>query len=479
MGKLIKNRSISNNVVWSAIERFSVQGIQFLLSIILARLVMPSDYGIIALVLVFLSIAQAFIDGGFSNALIHRQQRTEVDFSTVFFFNIIISIIAYLILFFLSPYLSIFYNEIRLSIVIRVVGLSLIIDSFSIVQRTRLIINHNFKTQSFISLIAIIISGSIGVFCAYHGMGVWALVIQSLINSLIITILLWIFLRWRPLICFSVLSFKRLFKHGSSLLLIAILNNIFMNLYYLVIGKFYSSAYVGYYSRAAMFAQYPSNNVSNTINRAIFPILCEAQNDTDKLYSLYSKILKLTIFILFPIMTVVCSLSKPFIIVVLGEKWIDCAGLLHILCIAYFLTPVINLITQMLYATHSIYSLKVESIKKIVSVLILLLTIPMGLNVMCWGLVIFSVFDYWIMSKYLNKVIKISFIDNIKLCLPTVSVCVLIYLVGYLMTFIFNSAVVQLIVGGVLSVFSYLLLVRRFDEYRFFKQYIISLMKRI
>lgn len=479
MVKQEKEKTI-NGVLWSLIERFSVQGVQFLLSIIIARLVLPTDYGIIAIVIIFISIAQAIIDGGFTNALIHKQNRTEIDCSTVFFFNIFVSILLYISLYCLSPFIAMFYSEPILSSVIRLVGLVLIIDSFSIVQKSKLIINLDFKLQTLISLFAVFISGTIGIFYAFNGKGVWALVTQTVLNSFIVSVLLWIFVKWRPLFCFSYSSFKVLFKHGYPLLITAIVNNLFQNLYSLVIGKYYTITSVGYYNRSLSFAQYPSNNISNTMNRAIFPVLCNVQENPDELLILYKKVLRVTAIFLFPLMSILCSLSHPFIELVLGYKWIECADVLSILCLACFFIPVINLVTQVLYATCSRYSLKAEVIKKIYLVLVLSLTMPVGLKAICWGSVICSIVDVWIMSIFLAKVIRITFWNQIKILMPILAVCLIIFVVNFVVLVLIRSSIMQIVVGVSSSfiIFFTAMTYLKLDEYKFLKQYVLFKLNR-
>lgn len=249
-GESLKTKAVKS-VMWSSIERFSVQGIQFILSIVIARLVTPSEYGLIAMLSIFLAIAQTFIDSGFSNALIQKQGRTETDNSTVFYFNIAVSIIVYGMLYGAAPFIADFYKEPLLTTVTRWIGLNIIISAFSIVQRAILIIKLDFKTQAKASLIAVILSGGVGIAFAYYGYGVWALVIQAIASNFINTFLLWIFAKWTPAFRYSWQSFRTLFAFGSKLLLSGLLHTIYMNLYSLVIGKKFSAVEVGYFNRAS------------------------------------------------------------------------------------------------------------------------------------------------------------------------------------------------------------------------------------
>ena len=333
MSDSLKSQAV-RGVLWSAVERFSVQGIQFVLSIIIARLVAPSEYGLIAMLGIFLAIAQTFIESGFSNALIQKKDRTEIDFSTVFYFNIVVSLVVYLILFLSAPYIALFYKEPLLDIITKWVGLNIIISALSIVQRAKLTIQLNFKTQAKASLIAVIVSGICGITMAYYGYGVWALVCQSLLNNLLNTLLLWVFARWMPAFIFSWQSFKGLFSFGSKLLLSGLLHTIYLNLYTLVIGRKYSATDVGYYNRSYSLAQYPSVNIVGVITRAIYPIQCEMQHDEERLSSSFIQYLRMSCYIIFPLMVGLAVLSKPMVLVLLTDKWVSMSELLSILCIA-------------------------------------------------------------------------------------------------------------------------------------------------
>ena len=274
MSESLKSKT-AKSVLWSAIERFSVQGIQFLLSIIIARLVLPSDYGMIAMVVIFLSIAQTLIDSGFSTALIQKQDRSDKDYSTVFYFNLVLGLLLYLVLYCGAPWIASFYELPVLTTVTRVIGLNLIFISLSIVYRAKLTILLDFRRQALVSLISVIISGVIGIYFAYKGYGVWALVIQTLLNNFLCTFFLWLFTPHIALNSFSILSFKQLFGFGSKLLLAGLLDSIYMNLYTLVIGKRYDSTALGYYNRTSTIAQFPSNNLAKIVNRALLTIFAK------------------------------------------------------------------------------------------------------------------------------------------------------------------------------------------------------------
>ncbi|WP_278623840.1 lipopolysaccharide biosynthesis protein [Parabacteroides gordonii] len=457
MSDSIKHQAVKG-VMWSAVERFSVQGIQFVLTIIIARLVLPSDYGLIAMLSIFLAIAQVFVDSGFSNALIQKKDRTETDFSTVFYFNIFISVISYLLLYFSAPYIASFYKEPDLSSVTRWIGLTIIISSLSIVQRAKLTINIDFKKQAKASLTAVLISGIIGIILAYKDWGVWALVVQSLSNSLLSTILLWTFTKWTPLFVFSTESFKVLFSFGSKLLLSGLLHTIYVNLYSLVIGRKYSSMDVGFYNRAYQFACFPSISIVGIINRVIFPIQCEIQNDKERLKSSFIKYLRMSCFIVFPLMTTLAILSKQLTLLILTEKWLPTAELLSILCFAYMWYPIMFVNNQILNVKgHSDYYLYAEIIKKIVAIIILLITLPFGVKALCWGLVIYNFLDITIIIYYSKKVISTGYLEQLRNIFPFLITTLVMGGCTYGSIYLFQSHfALQLIVGIITAIISYI-----------------------
>lgn len=445
-------------VLWSAVERFSVQGIQFLLSIVIARLVLPSDYGLIAMLGVFMAIAQTFIDSGFSNALIQKQNRTNVDFSTVFYFNIVIGVFVYVCLFLGAPLIAEFYNEPQLDFIMKIVGFNLIIISFSIVQRAILTINLDFKRQAIASLVAVVISGILGIYLAYKGYGVWALVIQALLNNLLCTVFLSILTRWKPDFSFSYNSFKGLFAFGSKLLLSSVLHTIYQNLYNLVIGKKFSAVELGYYNRAYTLAYFPSSNIINVIVRAIYPIQCNIQDDTEKLEKTFIQYLRMTAYIIFPLMLMLCILAEPLVSLILTDKWLPIVPLLQILCIAYMWDPIMVINCNIINVKgRTDYLLKAEIIKKISAVLILLITIPFGIKVMCIGLVFYAFCDIFIITRYTRILISYSLTKQIRALFPIILLNIGLLLLLFFISFLPLGMVTMLLVSILLGSVYYVL----------------------
>ncbi|MEG2120817.1 MAG: lipopolysaccharide biosynthesis protein [Rikenellaceae bacterium] len=466
----------TSSVLWSAIERFSVQGAQYIISIIIARLLIPSDYGLIAMLSIFIAISQTFIDGGFANALIQKKERTEVDYSTVFYFNIAIAVVLYIILYLSSPYIAAFYNEQKLDLITKIVGVTLIINSFGIVQQTKLTIALDFKRQAIASLIAVIISGAVGIFMAYEGYGVWALVWHTLLNNLLRVILMWFFAHWHPILSFSINSFKEMFSFGSKILLSSLLHTIYTNLYTLVIGKKFAASELGFYNRASTLAQFPSTNFTNVIAKAVYPIQCRMQDDATELNRLFIIYLRMACYVIFPIMIAMCVLAEPFIRVLLTDKWLPAVPLLQILCIAFMWDPVMKINHNILNVKgRSDYFLRAELIKKIAAIIILVITIPFGIKVMCIGLIAYSFADMLIIIYYTHKLTEITLQRQIKELLPIVALSFSMGGVMYLSSLLSNTPIIQILAGGAAGVIYYVALSHLF-HFKEFKQ-ILSIIK--
>lgn len=453
MKESLSTKALSG-IIWSTVERFSVQGIQFVLTIIIARLVTPSDYGLVAMVGVFLAIAQTFIDSGFSNALIQKRNRTQIDYSTVFYFNIFIGVFTYLVLYTVSPYISDFYREPKLDLIAKVIGLNLVVNSFSVVQRAKLTIELNFRLQAIMALVAVIVSGIGGIYWASIGYGVWAIVYQTLLNNILNTLFLWAFSRWLPSLVFSWQSFYGLFKYGSKLLIAGLLNTVYLNLYSLVIGRRFSAMSLGYYNRTSTIAQFFSVNLSNTINRALFPVLCEVQNDNDRLLRAYEKSLQIVSYCIFPLMTILLCLSKPLIIVFLGQKWLPCSNILQILCLAYCGTPIMILMFQLLNVKgKSNYTLKAEIYKKAFSLCLLFVTMPFGVEAMCWGILVYSVGDFFIMIFFMKQVfVNITIKKHLFILRPILIICLSIGGIIFLILSLVENPLIQIFLSIMIAV---------------------------
>lgn len=465
MSESLKKSTIKG-VFWSSVERFSVQGIQFVLSLLIARQLMPSDYGLIAMLSIFMALAQSFVDSGFSSALIQKQGRTDTDYSTVFYFNIGVGIAIYGLFWILSPLIASFYKQEALEDIAVWVALNFVISAFATVQRAKLTIELDFRRQAVISLVSVIISGGIAVWMAYHGYGVWTLVVQGLLNNGISTILLWISAKWLPKAVFSMKSFKELFGFGSKLLAGGLLHTLYTNMYSLVIGKAYSSSDLGYFNRAFTITQYPSSNITNILTRVTYPVECRMQDDNGKLQEKFFLFIRLTAFVVFPMMTGLAAIADPLIRLILTDKWAGCIPYMQIICFAYMWDPVMRMSWDLLNAKHrSDYSLKSEIIKKIVAFAILFATIPFGLDIICLGLILYSLADIFIVTRYTRKILPdVTFRNEMKVLLPVFLQSIAMGTTVYVIIQFINSLWLQLICGITVGIGAYLIMTYLFDR---------------
>lgn len=443
-------------MLWSCMERFSMQGVSFVFMIFLARMLSPSDYGVIAMLSIFLAICQTFIDSGFANALIRKVRCTEQDYSTAFYFNVGVGLSCYVLLFFASPLIAAFYKMPILTSVMRVVAISLIFNSLCIVQQAILIADLNFKIQAKASFVAVIVSGLMGLALAYKGFGVWALAFQSTSNAGFRMVLLWLFARWRPQEKFSIDSFRYLFSYGSKLLASGLLDTIYNNVYPLVIGKFYTSAQLGAFSRAQHFAQFPSENVTGILKRVSFPVLCSLQSDPERLRSGYIKFLKFSAFLIFPLMTMLAALSRPFVLFLLTDKWSAVIPLLQVTCFGLMWYPVhaINLNLLQVKGRSDLF-LKLEIVKKIIGVIILVATLPFGVMVMCTGLVVSSYVCLIVNTHYTENLIQLGFFRQMKFLFPIFVNSLIMGAIVFLASHWLSDNFLKLVVGGFAGILYY------------------------
>ncbi len=410
----MSDRRVLKGVGWSAIERFSVQIVQFFISIILARLLNPQAFGLVAIALVFIGIFQTINESGFNIALVHNQKRDEVDFSTAFYSNIILGLVAYFVIFLLSPYIASLYGDADLSRVLRLLALNLVINSFAIVQNAIFLINLNFKTQAKASFIAAIVSGIIGVFYSYHYRNVYGIVVQSLSFSFFNVCLMFVFLRWRPKFIFSLERLRRLVNYSGKLILSRVINVVFEDLYILVIGKFFSPTQLGYFNRAQSFKQFISKNLINLIQRVSLPLLCEQQDDLEKMKEVLIKTIVGASAIVFPLLTGLMVLGDSLVIVVLGEKWLPTAEIFFYVCPAGFFYLISTFNRNVFNATGKTnLALRSEIIKKIYFVIIFLLSIQFGFFIVLLGLSLIAFLDMLYDVFYAKKQIGIRFFSEI------------------------------------------------------------------
>lgn len=415
----LKEKTVTG-LFWSFVDNFTNQAIQFIVGTVLARLLSPNDFGLVGMLAFFIAISQSLIDSGFSQALIRKQNCTDADYSTVFYFNFIAGLVIYFIIFLSSGLISRFFEQPQLFDLVRVLGLVLIINSVTILQRTMLTKNINFKLQTRISVIASTLSGIISIVLAYYGFGVWSLVAKTLLQQLIISALLWFWNKWIPKWVFDKNSFKEMFQFGFRLTLSGLLDTSFKNIYYLIIGKYFSAAELGYYTRAQLFSNLPSSNITGIIQRVSYPVLSTLQDDSEKLKQGYRKIIMSTMFITFVLMMSMAAMAKYMIVVLVGEKWLPSVTYLQLLCFVGMIFPLnaINLNIINVKGRSDIF-LKLEIIKKIITVPVIFVGIYFGIVQMIIGLFVFSLVALYLNSNYSAKIINYTFKEQIVDILPS------------------------------------------------------------
>ena len=421
MSESLKNKTVKGTL-WSTLERFSVQGIMFVVMIIMARVLSPEDYGLVGMITIFIAVSQSLIDSGFSQALIRKQDRTETDNSTVFYFNIAVGGALYAILYLCAPLISDFYGEPQLTPITRAIGLSIVFNSLSVVQRALLTVRLDFKTQAKATLIGAVVSGAAGVTMAYTGFGVWAIVTQQVVNLALVTLFLWVFSHWKPICSYSWKSFRELFSFGSKLLASGLLDTLYRNMYLIVIGKVFKASDLGYYTRAHQFSDFASSNITGIFQRVSYPVLCTIQDDDTRLADVYRRLLKVSAFVIFPLLMGLAAVARPLVITFLTEKWLSAATLLVPLCFAGMWYPVhaINLNLLQVKGRSDLF-LRLEIIKKALGVAMLCITLPMGLLPMCWGMLANSIISLVINTHYTGRLIHLGFLAQMRDLLPSLA----------------------------------------------------------
>lgn len=480
MGDSLKSKTIKGTA-WSAIDNIASSGITFLVTLVLARLLTPEEYGIMAMIAIFIAISNSIIDSGFSNALIRKIHVERIDYNTVFYFNLIVSVFVYFLLYILSPAISIFFKEPILKEVIRVIGWVLIINALAIIPRTLFVKAVNFKVQTKVSLISSISSGGVGIGLALGGMGVWSLVGQLLSRQILNTLLLWIYSKWHPVWEFSMKSFKELFGFGSKLLLSGLLDTIYKNIYYIVIGRVYTSAQLGQYTRAEQFNTIFSSNLTSVVQRVSYPVLSSIQDEPERLKEAYRRVIKITMLITFACMLGLAAVAKPLIIILIGEKWLLAVYFLQIICFSGMLYPLhaINLNILQVKGRSDLF-LKLEVIKKIIAIVPIIVGVFCGIEYMLWGSVLTSFIAYFLNSHYSAGLIYYPTKEQIKDILPTFLISSVVASVMWMLSFLNISYYIllpiQVLIGVLLAISIYEKL--HIEEFLEIKQLALSVFKR-
>jgi len=473
MAPALKQKTF-NGLLWSFMDNFANLGIQFVAGIILARILTPREFGLIGMITIFVAISQSIVDSGFSQALIRKKDCTRTDYSTVFFFNLVAGIVFFTVLFFAAPAISSFFNEPELKSIVQVLGLVLIINSLTIIQRTILTRRINFKLQARISVIASAGSGIIAITLASLNFGVWSLVALQISKQAINSILLWLWNRWKPKFVFSKDSFNELFGFGSKLLISGLIDTTYRNIYYLIIGKYFSAVELGYYTRADQFRNLPSQNITGVIQRVTYPVLSSIQDDIPRLRTNYQKLIRSTMFITFILMLGMAAIAKPMILTLIGEKWLPSVIYLQMLCFVGMFYPLHALNLNMLNVQgRSDLFLKLEIIKKSLAIPTIIVGVIWGIKIMIAGMMVNTIIAYYLNSYWSGRKIGYSFKQQVKDILPSfilaASVSALVFGLGIVLPF--NPLIklsIQVLAGALLIITISEMI--RFRDYLFLKE---------
>ncbi len=477
MVESIKKQTLSG-VKWTAIESFSTQAIAFVIGIILARLLSPSDYGIIGVLAVFMAVSGTFIDSGFGQALIRKQNLKDIDCSTVFYFNIAISIVCYVILFFCSPFIADFFKMPILTSIVKVYCLTLIIGAFESVQISRLTNHLNFKALAKVNVVSTVVSGVIGLFLAYLGYGVWALVLQSVISRVFHMCMIWVIAKWYPMFSFSKESFKELFEFGSKLLAGNLLWTIYSNLTPLIIGKFFTVKDLGYYSRGTGLAQLPASTMMDILGRVTYPILARIQDDTEHLIIIYRKYIKSTSMVIMFALLLLAALAKPIVLLLLTEKWLECVIYLQIFIFSAMFDHIQRLNINVLKVTgRSDYVLKLEIYKRLVSTVILVASIPFGVIGICVSKVIYEQIALMFNTYYTGKIFRLGYVTQVKDFLPYAFLSLIACLPSYILSFLNLPNICIIVMGAIISILLYVTFLLLKKDL-IFAEFVIPLIKK-
>lgn len=449
---------ILSGVIWKFGERVSAQAVNFIVSIILARLLLPEDYGLIALVTVFITICNKIVVSGFATSLIQKKDADNLDFSTVFYFSLAVAVVLYTGLFFSAPFIADFYSaesDPQLFIqVIRVMGLNLFIIAVNSVQQAYVSRTMQFRKFFFSTIIGTVVSAVAGIGMAYGGYGVWALVAQNIILAVVNGIVLWFMVKWRPELKFSFKRLKTLYSYGWKIFVASMIKILYNDLRSLVIGKVYTAADLAFYNKAQSFPQLIDTNVEGTIDSVLFPAISKKQSSVDDMRAMLRRAIKTTSYVLMPLLAGLSAVAKPFIIILLTDKWAESIPLMQILAFSFIFAPVELENLQAIKAIgRSDVALKVETIKKVVGVIILIVSIPFGVTAIAVGMVISTTLSAIINAipnkKLLGYTFKMQLMDILPSILLSFIMFGVVYPISILNINIYLMLIIQVAVGAV------------------------------
>lgn len=444
--------SVISSLFWKFLERGGVTGVQIIVQIILARLLLPEDYGVIALIVVFIVISQTFVESGLGTALIQKKDVTDVDYSSVFYLTLGGALVFYCILFLVSPLIATFYKQPLITPVLRVLGITLFFGAINSVQNAVIARNFQFRKLFISSLSAVLLSGLIGIAMAYTGYGVWALVGQHLTSIVALCIVMWFTVKWRPKILFSLTCIKELFSFGWKLLASGLISVTYNNLSSLIIGKIYPANMLGYYTKGQEFPHYLVSNINSSIQAVILPAYSKNQDNKPIVKHIMRRALVTSSFLIFPATAGLAATAEPLVKILLTEKWLICVPFIQIFCAVYALWPIhsVNLHAINALGRSDIF-LKLEIVKKVVGLCVLAFTIPIGIYAMAMGMIVTGVIGTLINAYPNKKLLKYSFTEQWKDLMPALTLSLIMFSIVYIILFldipVWAMLILQILVG--------------------------------
>ncbi|MBR3933210.1 MAG: lipopolysaccharide biosynthesis protein [Clostridia bacterium] len=469
-------------MIWMFMERVAAQLVSFIVSIILARLLLPSDYGVVSLVMVFITLCNVFVDGGFGNALVQKKDADDTDFSSVFYFSFFLSVVLYIGIFIFAPYLARFYKMPIITSVVRVMGLRLIIASFNSIQKAFVSRRLQFKKFFWSTIIGTVISAAVGIIMAYKGMGVWALVGQYLTNTVIDTIVLFITVRWYPKLAFSFSRMKKLVSYGWKVLVTALVDTFYEDFRSLYIGKLYTAQDLAYYTRGKQFPYLVINNINSSISSVLFPVMSKKQDSNIELRVLIRRSLKTGSYVIMPLMFGLAAIAKPLVLFLLTEKWLPCVPFLQILCFNAALMPIQTANIQAIYAMgRSDIVLRLNIIKKTLGFLIVLLSAQISVLAMAYGGIVTGLMCSIVNAFPNRRLINYSYIDQIKDILPSVLASAVMALGVLAVELLELSSIYTLIIQIIIGIVLYIVIsvIFKIESFRYILDTLKSMLNKM
>lgn len=466
----MNNSTVIKNLLWRFAERSGAQTVTLIVSIILARLLDPSAFGTVTLIMVYISIMQVFVDSGLGAALIQKKDADDLDFSSVFYFNFAVCLILYVGMFFAAPYIALFYNDNSLTSLIRVISLIIVVSGVKGIQQSFVSRNMLFKRFFFATLGGTVFSALLGILMAYFGCGTWSIVVQQLSNTIIDTGILWISVKWRPKKLFSWKRLQRLLSYGWKLLVSSLLDTIYNNLRNLVIGKFYTSTDLAYYNQADKFPKVLVTNINASINSILLPTMSKEQDNKIRVKSMVRRAIKISTYVMAPLMLGLLFCAEQVVTLVLTEKWLPCVPYLRIFCITYLFWPIhtANLNALKAMGRSDLY-LRLEILKKIIGLVLLLLTMSISPLAMAYSMIISSILSQIINSWPNWKLLSYSYFEQIRDILPSLLLALFMGGCISLIPRLDLNLGVTLLIQGILGAIIYILLsiLLKLEEFRY------------